>query len=1616
MKQEKTKGKNLIVEKNENVIVSEKIDKNKIEKNTNNAPLNEKIFNFEKITKIQNNDDAKTDGFFDKILAAYEVEKPLEKIACITVSHVVPTLPYFLTAVAKIGRIAGVIAKSAFVDPRVEKEIKERGEKQGYKLHIDSTGQEKYKKDFLDPKKAIGFFKEIIKIKEGEKFIIIDIGGYFAQCLPELSNDHDIRNSLLGIVEDTENGHQKYEKVIAQSEFPVMSVARSFLKETEDYNVGKSIVYAADTILRINAHTITPRFKNVTVIGYGKIGRSIAEHLWLMRINPCICEKSVELQMLAESRGFKIIGITEIHKSDLIFSATGNKALNTEKMQQLKDNVFIVSVTSNNDEFDFEFNKTNKYFTQYILEGYEHVTLYEDKKTEKKINFINNGNAANFVYGGVNGPYIYSVQAELLVCLLKLARKKEKISLKEIKSIERNDMKEIAKIWLNTYEDVKLYKENKPIQITNNDVVKTTTTTTSQTYINNNNLNNNANVKEIEIVEKGKKNKETRKYYEFVSNDELNENEQNKQRKKCKKNSHGINTSCNPSNDEIIQDINFTKKNEVKKIYSNCGDMSYLLYPTNQAFKEIERPELEKIREHFSNTNVTINTLSITGLFGVGKTTLAKQYITKYNEEYQCICWFYGKNHDSLLQVIEAFLLERQFGNNIPDGNEQDKEQRVKLGDKNNIRTSFYKEIPDNTLVIVDDIQEIADIKKLLPQNYKKKIHFLFISRKKQNNNINNIHLDNFSIQETKKLFEKNLGDNFINIQGNGKQYYTQLCEAFSGHPLALKNALIYINNQKTCTIEDYLRLKTQCDNNESPLWNINNIDIGDLNDNNENIYKKAVITSFELTPIFQERNNQKYQKAVDVFTLMCCLSNKNIIQDILKCSSYPSFNLLTILQQIEPLQNYYLVEAVNNCFVIHDFIKEIMLKNVAKNKNLLTTLNKAFYMLYFFEEDKRKENWKEYLSFCEQLILHYESIVNIAENNKEICDINAINVTELKFKSYWRVGSCYYQRGLMRKAKEIYLQAQKLGENLKETEEISKIKGKILLKIASASRERGNVSDGSYEKAMDFFKKKQLNNTVDYLHLLNRYSKYLYYAEKNNGEKINDEVVRQSLKLAEEAFELHKKIYPDSQKNKSNDIKSKRNLAIIYNNLGNAHHLLGKIKLLSSKNPNEISPSKILEFNKAIENFGNAMELAKGVDEATLGTTYGHLYELYCLKKDYNNAEKYQKLKIDLREKSYGSSHPYTIAAKRQLAAFYRDVKIVVNYGNSFIDTKATDVKSAIEVYCEAIKKLEEELKKTNSNEKYCYSLYQLYRDLGWTYIVGKQWENAEKAKRKAIDILESDYKETQNYGGTTNTDEKNYLSQQATEKLYLGEALINQQKYGSETLEAFKCSFEGRRNSFTPKADSKEIPNNIKAVLRPMLLTDQTTLEKEYKNFLGNFLLHLNQCGDADYIKAIQELINKIQELNTTSVNDEKFTQLLKQYDIEIRGGQKLNLNQNQNKNLNQNKILNQNLNLTSPSTLFFNTDSADSNKNIGNNSNDTSNSNSSSNTSSSSNGSNVSNSGNTHSNFSSIPQSAYMQYSTTSISKDDFWSQQQKTEQQQKQLGTINEVPEKIIDNKI
>lgn len=363
--------------------------------------------------------------FFNRILKKL---KGYEKPNLITIVHLIPDVYPYIQALSNFGNLITILAK-----PKSKKEeVLKNLENNGFKiLEIDRN---KIIKENI--------IQEIIKRNDG-RFILIDIGGYFAPIGNQLRRE--FRNKFIGIIEDTENGLQRYEK-LNNINFPLYSVARSCLKEFEDYLIGKSVVFSADAILRQINRVI--EYLNCSIIGYGRIGKSIAENLINRGIKPFVYDINYIKRLEAFNRNCNIPPKEWILKnSDVIFCATGNKSLSMEKNDflKLKPGAFIFSVTSADDEFDLE---NIEMWYEKEENKFPYVDLYAGNYNYFYLVF--HGDAVNFLHNAVVGDFIHIVRAEIIYSAYKLLTTKNPPGIYEL---PLEDKEEIAKEWLSVFID-----------------------------------------------------------------------------------------------------------------------------------------------------------------------------------------------------------------------------------------------------------------------------------------------------------------------------------------------------------------------------------------------------------------------------------------------------------------------------------------------------------------------------------------------------------------------------------------------------------------------------------------------------------------------------------------------------------------------------------------------------------------------------------------------------------------------------------------------------------------------------------------------------------------------------------------------------------------------------------------------------------------------------------------------------------------------------------------------------------------------------------------------------------------------------------------------------------
>ncbi|MGH7381377.1 MAG: NUDIX domain-containing protein [Candidatus Methylomirabilales bacterium] len=361
--------------------------------------------------------------FYDKICQALQ---PVERAKAIVITHILPDVPEYLSAINNIADVIAVIPKPK----SIVREVLQKMQTKFDILHLTR-----------DELRNIEVATSLVDRSHNDRIVIFDIGGWFAPVINELATSRP--GKVLGVIEDTENGHRKYAE-LQEVKVPVVSVARSPLKDNEDLLVGQSVLFSADAILRECGRLI--QYLNCSVLGYGKIGSSIADHLLLRGVKPNVFDTNPVRRIAAYNRLCNIPSRGELlGSSDVIFSATGSQAANIIDFRSLKNGCFVFSVTSSDDEFDLS----------YVNAEYQRqeVAPYVQKYWSFSNYFylVNSGNAVNFLHKAVLGDFIHLVRAEMLVAYRILVGGTFQPG---IHSVDAPWREAVARSWLSTMLDV----------------------------------------------------------------------------------------------------------------------------------------------------------------------------------------------------------------------------------------------------------------------------------------------------------------------------------------------------------------------------------------------------------------------------------------------------------------------------------------------------------------------------------------------------------------------------------------------------------------------------------------------------------------------------------------------------------------------------------------------------------------------------------------------------------------------------------------------------------------------------------------------------------------------------------------------------------------------------------------------------------------------------------------------------------------------------------------------------------------------------------------------------------------------------------------------------------
>ena len=268
--------------------------------------------------------------------------------------------------------------------------------------------------------------------------IIIDIGGYFAPFINAIQES--LGNRRLLIIEDTANGHKKYESTrIFKSDELFKSVAFSPHKMAENVMVANLIV--ANLPSFIQSWNLQ---KKMLVIGYGRIGRSLCLGLRAHGAKSIyVLDQDATRLFMAATENFPTLNRSDMNSYndffDYCFSMSGDKGTDFQVARLLKNNSWITFVTSSDDELSPD-----------LIEVIDLQNGMLQTSTNKKINIINHGHPINLTDGAIfdtrNLSLHFTFTRILIICLefLELSSKHPVPDdlfddiIKEIKTLNRH--------------------------------------------------------------------------------------------------------------------------------------------------------------------------------------------------------------------------------------------------------------------------------------------------------------------------------------------------------------------------------------------------------------------------------------------------------------------------------------------------------------------------------------------------------------------------------------------------------------------------------------------------------------------------------------------------------------------------------------------------------------------------------------------------------------------------------------------------------------------------------------------------------------------------------------------------------------------------------------------------------------------------------------------------------------------------------------------------------------------------------------------------------------------------------------------------------------------------
>lgn len=246
--------------------------------------------------------------------------------------------------------------------------------------------------------------------------IIIDDGASFARLAA--MERPELMGHIIGVAEETTSGIRAFQAMqdAGALTFPVIAVNDSMLKTGFDnaHGTGETCITTLQRILGSDCFAGS----NVSVVGYGPVGRGFAHRVRALGANVTICDTDPVVALQAVFDGFRAYDIDQaIGESDIVVSATGVRhTITLQHMRRMKPDAVLSVIGGITNEIALD-----------QIDGF-----HAENKRELRdlavpdgpvIRLISEGDGVNYTVGGGNPIEImdlsFAVQASAVAHLLR---------------------------------------------------------------------------------------------------------------------------------------------------------------------------------------------------------------------------------------------------------------------------------------------------------------------------------------------------------------------------------------------------------------------------------------------------------------------------------------------------------------------------------------------------------------------------------------------------------------------------------------------------------------------------------------------------------------------------------------------------------------------------------------------------------------------------------------------------------------------------------------------------------------------------------------------------------------------------------------------------------------------------------------------------------------------------------------------------------------------------------------------------------------------------------------------------------------------------------------------